>query len=331
VNAAIDGVRRAETARNHTAAHLLQAALRRVLGDHVNQSGSQVSREKMRFDFNHFEQVKREQLEEIERIVNDKIYECMVVSVSEKSLDEARAAGAQALFGEKYGDVVRVVSAGYFSMELCGGTHVDNTINIGLFTILSEGGIAAGIRRIEALTGNAAYRRLKHAERTLADAASLAKSTPDELPQRLEGLQKDIREREREIGRLTDRLLSGQADEALSGATALGPVRLLIKRYDQLDADGLSKMAEILRERDPACVAVLASGAGARADFVAAAGSAAVAAGADAGKLVKAVASAAGGGGGGRREMARAGGKDPALIAVALDVVADAVGKQIGL
>ena len=342
--AAVDGARRADTEKNHTATHLLQAALKRVLGDHVNQSGSMVGPERLRFDFNHFEQVNREKLDEVETAVNNYIFAGMPVTTREMGLDEARAAGAQALFGEKYGDAVRVVDAGDVSKELCGGTHVENTLNIGLFTLLSESGVAAGVRRIEALTGAAAFRHLRQAERTLVEAAAIIKSGPGELPHRLNGMLKEIREREREIDNLKDRIISGLVDEALDGAVTIKTetrngmsggagadgIRLIVRRLDQLDADGLGKMADSLRERDHRIVAVIASGRNGRADFIAAAGKDAILAGADAGKIVKAVASAAGGGGGGRRDVARAGGKDPSLLAAALSIVPEIVKKQIG-
>ena len=331
VRVEIDVSRRADTARNHTATHLLQAALKLILGDHVNQSGSQVGHDKFRFDFNHFEQVRRSQLDEAERIVNEKIMEGVPVRSVETSLEEARKTGAQALFGEKYGDVVRVVSAGDFSKELCGGTHVDNTGKIGLFAILGESGIAAGVRRIEAVTGREAYRRFKLVERTLADAAALAKTSPEELPQKLESIQNDLREREHEIGRLTDRIISALAAETLAGAVSLGAVKLAVGRFDQFDASGISKMADFIREREPSCVAVFATvpQSGERVDFVAAAGKAAVEAGADAGGIIREVAAAAGGKGGGRRDMARAGGKDASLLHAALEMVPDAVRRQL--
>ncbi|MDR3120291.1 MAG: alanine--tRNA ligase [Clostridiales bacterium] len=327
--AELDAARRRDTEKNHTATHLLQAALKRVLGDHVNQSGSLVGPEKLRFDFNHFEAAGADAVAEAERLVNEQIFSGLPVTVREMDIETARGTGAQALFGEKYGDVVRVVSAGAFSREFCGGTHVENTREIGLFVLLSESGVAAGIRRIEALTGGAAYRHLKQAERVLSYSAALLKASPNELPQRIAALQHETKEREREIERLTARLISGLVDEALSGAAETGPVLLIARRFDQLDADGLRGMADSLREREPRCVALLASGKDGRVGFVAAAGKAAVAAGVHAGNLVKAAAAAAGGGGGGRPDMAQAGGKDPALIEAALAVVPETLARQI--
>ena len=350
----VDAGHRSDTEKNHTATHLLQAALKLVLGDHINQSGSQVGGDKLRFDFNHFEQVGRGQLDEVERIVNEEIFAGLGVDAREMGIEEAKQTGAQALFGEKYGSVVRVVSAGEFSRELCGGTHVRNTSEIGLFTILSEGGVAAGIRRIEALTGRGAFTHLKHAEHTLRDAAALIKSVPDELLQRIEHMQKEIKDRDREIDRLTERMIADLAGEALAGALPVdtspvdtspvdtspvnaaeitegsAAIRLVVRRYDHLDVDGLGKLAEKLRGQEPACVALLASGRDGRANFAAAAGEAAIAAGVDAGRLVKAAAAAAGGGGGGRRDMARAGGKEPALISKALDAAPDIVRAMLG-
>ena len=327
--AAIDAARRADTAKNHTATHLLQSALRKVLGDHVNQSGSFVGPDRLRFDFNHFEQAGQERLGEIERLVNDGIFAALPVTAAEMSLDDAKAAGARALFGEKYGDTVRVVSAGDISKELCGGTHVSNTANIGMFTILSEGGIAAGIRRIEAQTGAAAYGALKRAERILSDSAAELKCAPEELPGRIESLRAEIREAGREIERLTDLLVSGYAGDALASAGNIGACKFIARRYDLLDAEGLAKLADAVRGREPSAIAALASGRDGKVSFVAAAGKDALAAGADAGKIVKAAAAAAGGGGGGRKDLARAGGRDPSLIPAALEAAREAVASQL--
>ncbi|MDR1438948.1 MAG: hypothetical protein LBJ10_02715, partial [Clostridiales bacterium] len=327
--AAIDAGRRAATAKNHTATHLLHEALRRTLGDHVRQSGSLVGHDRLRFDFSHFSQIKPEELERVEAIVNEQIFAALPVSVREMDLESARATGAQALFGEKYGDRVRVVSAGGFSTELCGGTHVGNTLDIGLFALIHEGGVAAGIRRIEALTGSAAHAHLARAGRLLASAAALAKSEPGDLPRRIEQLQSELKERDREIERLRVGMISGLVEEAMAGAERHGPVVLIAKRLDQLGIDGLRSMADGIRGRDPGAVAVLASGQGGRASFVVAAAKGAIAAGVKAGYTVKRLAQAAGGDGGGRPDMAQAGGKDAALIGKALSAAPALIDEQL--
>jgi alanyl-tRNA synthetase len=327
--AAIDAGRRAATARNHTATHLLHEALRRELGDHVRQAGSLVGPDRLRFDFSHFSQVKPDELERIEAAVNGRIFAALPVATREMDLDEAKAAGAQALFGEKYGDRVRVVSAGDFSSELCGGTHVKNTQDIGMFALLHEGGVAAGIRRIEALTGSAAHERLARAGRLLASAAALLKSEPEALPRRVEQLQAELKEKDREIEKLKAGAISGLVAEALGEATRHGPVRLIVKRLDQLDMGGLRSMADGIRGRDRGAVAVLASGLGGKASFVVAASEDAVAAGVKAGYTVKMLAQAAGGDGGGRPDMAQAGGKDASLIGKALAAAPSLIDGQL--
>jgi alanyl-tRNA synthetase len=327
--AAIDAGRRAATAKNHTATHLLHEALRRELGDHVRQSGSLVGHDRLRFDFSHFSPIKRDELERIEADVNARIFAALPVATREMGLDEAKAAGAQALFGEKYGDRVRVVSAGDFSSELCGGTHVKNTQDIGLFALLHEGGVAAGIRRIEALTGSAAPERLARAGRLLASAAALLKSEPEALPRRVEQLQAELREKDREIEKLKAGAISGLVAEALGEAAQRGPVRLIVKRLDQLDMGALRSMADGIRARDRAAVAVLASGFGGKASFVVAASEDAVAAGVKAGYTVKMLAQAAGGDGGGRPDMAQAGGRDASLIGKALSAAPSLIDGQL--
>ena len=329
VSAEIDAARRSNTAKNHTATHLLHEALRRVLGDHVNQAGSSVGQERLRFDFSHFSQVKPDELEKVNQIVNEEIFRASPVAVQEMSLTEAKNTGAQALFGEKYGDTVRVVRAGDFSNELCGGTHVDNTQDIGLFVLLSEGGIASGIRRIEALTGPMAYEYFRNAEKLLAQSAALVKATPQDLPIRIETLQHEIKEKEKEINQLTAKMISGLAADIEQGAESIGAIRLIVKRLDQLDMEGLRNMADSIKGKMEDGVAVLASAKDGKVNFVAVASKEAVSAGIHAGNIIKAVAKAAGGGGGGRPDMAQAGGKDPAAIDGALGMVPEIVRAQL--
>ena len=329
VTAEIDVPRRFSTAKNHTATHLLHEALRRVLGEHVGQAGSLVGQDRLRFDFTHFESVKPEELAKIEQIVNEHIFMGSPVTVCEMSLEDARKTGAQALFGEKYGDRVRVVGVEGFSNELCGGTHVGNTLEIGMFLLLSEGGIASGIRRIEALTGAFAFNHLKNSEKILAQASGLLKASPQDVPQRIESLQREFREREREISKMTARMISGIVDEAVGQAKQVGPVRLIVKRMDQLDMEGLREMADRVKEKISPCVVVIGSGKDGKVNFVAAADQEAVTSGVHSGNIIKKVAAETGGGGGGRPDLAQAGGKDQTAIDRALNMVEDLVKTQL--
>ena len=319
VKASVDADRRAAIMRNHTSAHLLQAALRRVLGAHVRQAGQLVDEKRMRFDFTHFEAVKPEELKEIERIVNRVILSAVPVETREMPIDEAKKLGAMALFGEKYGQVVRVVSAGDFSKELCGGTHVDNTAKIGLFHIVSESSVAAGVRRIEAATGANLLALLDEAESRIGAAAEALKlSSPTELVHRSAQISAELKEKDREIESLGAKLAAVRVDGLLSSAKDVKGVKLVVARLSETSPASLRVMCDKVLEKSQNCVAVLAAVGGGKASIAACAGKGAQAKGAHAGRIVRGVATAAGGSGGGRPDSAMAGTKDVAKLDGAL-------------
>jgi alanyl-tRNA synthetase len=318
VAARIDHARREHTKRNHTATHLLHAALREVLGNHVQQKGSLVAPDRLRFDFAHFQPVTPEELRRIERRVNEEIRANHDGQVRSMSYDDAVASGAIALFGEKYGDVVRVLQLGDFSVELCGGTHVSRTGDIGLFKILSEGGVAAGVRRIEAVTGEGAIEYITHTEDLLRNVAGIVRGTREDLVQRVQEGQEQIRALEKQLRSLKDKLASGQGTDLAAGATDVSGVMVVATTVDGADAAALRNAVDQLKERLKSAVIVLASVdptnriaivAGVTADLVARL---------RAGEIVGAVAAQVGGKGGGRADFAQAGGSDPAALPAAL-------------
>lgn len=323
--ALVDMQRRELIQRNHTATHLLDAALKEVLGAHVNQAGSLVSPEHLRFDFTHFEALTTEQLHEVEQIVNREIFAAKPVVTRIMGIDEARASGAVALFGEKYGDVVRVVSVGEeehpFSRELCGGTHARNSAEIGLFRIVSESSTGSNVRRIEAVTSLGAVRYLEEREQTLARVAQTMKCRVDEVPARVEGLQKQLRETEQ---KLKAALTGGSSDamgRAIENAVDAGGYKLVIAQLEGLEAADLRSAWDTVRQKvagPVACVLASVTSKGQPA-LIAGATDEAVAAGFKAGDIIKKIAPVVGGGGGGRPTMAQAGGKDASAIPAALD------------
>ena len=331
VNAAVAGERRALIRRNHTATHLLDAALKEVLGDHVNQAGSLVTPDHLRFDFTHFEALTTEQLREVEAIVNREIFAAKPVVTHVMGIDEARASGAVALFGEKYGDVVRVVSVGAeehpFSRELCGGTHAANSAEVGLFRITSESSTGSNVRRIEAVTSLGALRYLEEREAFLAEAASRLKCLPTEVPVRIEALQKQLRETEQ---KLKAALTGGSSDalaQAIESAEDKGAYRLVVAELKGLEAADLRSAWDTIRQKAAgpvACVLATVTSKGQPA-LLAAATDEAVAAGFKAGDIIKGIAPLVGGGGGGRPTMAQAGGKDASGIPAALEAARNAV------
>jgi len=329
VTASIDVERRLSTARNHTATHLLQKALRNVLGDHVTQAGSLVEPDRLRFDFHHFSAMTKEELKRVEDEVNAKILEDLEVNVQEMPIDEARSLGAMALFGEKYGNVVRVVRAGDYSIELCGGTHLRSTAQAGLIKILGESGVAAGVRRIEALTGVSALKYYHEKEEQLNSIAAALKTTPQESLRRVETISAELKAAQKEIEQLKDKLVSSSFDEVLGKAVDIDGIKVVTARFDQLDMDALRNTCESLRSKAGTSVVVLASAFGGKVSFVAMASKDAVERGAHCGNIVREAAKAAGGGGGGRPDMAQAGGKDAAKIDEALKCAVDAVRAQI--
>ena len=319
VTLTVDAKRRGDTARNHSATHLLQKALRNVLGTHVEQAGSYVDNERLRFDFSHFAPLTAEELEKVETIVNDEIYAALPVRTDLMSQEEARKTGAMALFGEKYGEVVRVVSMGDFSRELCGGTHVDNTARIGCFKIVSEAGIAAGTRRIEALTGRGVLAYYAGIERKLNAAAALAKTAPDGLEHRITQLTEEVRSLNSENEKLKAKIAGASMGSIADKIREIGGVKLIASRAEGLDMNGLRNMGDKLRDEIGEGVVVLASAVGGKVNLMVTATDGAVAKGAHAGNIIKAIAAEVGGGGGGRPQMAQAGGKDPAGIDKALE------------
>lgn len=312
----IDEKLRRSTAKNHSATHLLQAALRQVLGDHVQQAGSYVDGERLRFDFTHFSAMTDEELRQVEDIVNDKIDESLEVITDIMNIDEARAQGAMALFGEKYGDIVRVVKMDSFSSELCGGTHVKNTGDIGIFKIISEGSVASGVRRIEAITGQAVLGLLRDIENDLTDAGKRAKVSPDKLCDKISDMQTQIRSLQSEVDSLKNKELEKDIDDI--SAVQVGDLQLVTKYVKSASAADLRTMGDKIREKFADAFVVLASVNDGKVILIASASDEAVNKGADAGKIIKQIAPLVGGSGGGKRTMAQAGGKDPSGIENAL-------------
>lgn len=326
VSSTVDSERRADITRNHTAAHLLQAALRDVLGNHVQQAGQLVTDSYFRFDFTHFEAMTAKELIEVENLVNKKIFEAIEVKTQEMPIEEAKKLGAMALFGEKYGDVVRVVSADDFSIEFCGGTHAKNTSNLGLFKIRQEGSVAAGVRRIEALTGNGVLNYINNTNAAIMGVCSALKiSNPKAV---VEGAQKAeilIKGQQKEINELNSKLAVAQLSELFVGTEVENGVRIVTSKVDNANADVLRTMCERAKDSAPKVVIVLAAVNDGKVTFAAACGKEALALGANAGKIVKSVAQAAGGNGGGKPDMAMAGAKEPEKVESALSTVKDTV------
>ena len=324
-----DNDKKRDTARNHTATHLLQAALRRVLGTHVNQAGSSVDPERLRFDFSHFSPVTEEQLAEVEQIVNQAIWDGLTIHIIETSQEAAREMGAMALFGEKYGDQVRVVAAGDFSKELCGGTHVKNTAEIGLFTIVSEAGIGAGLRRIEAVTGRGAYRNLKKMSSILTDSAAKLKTRSEELPDKIDSLLGKEKQLEQELALVNNKLDKVVVEELFANRQIVGEVSIVASQVIAADMNGLRSLADKIRDRLQCGVVILGAVNQDKVNFVAMATTDALAKGIHAGNIVKEMARAAGGGGGGRPDMAQAGGRDPQKIATAIQAAVATAIRQV--
>ncbi len=325
----VDAKLRNRTCQNHSATHLMQKALREVLGSHVEQKGSFQDTERTRFDFSHFQAMTAEELERVERIVNEKISENLPVVTKLMSLEEARKTGAMALFGEKYGTEVRVVDMGGWSVELCGGTHVSSTGSIGAFKILSESGIAAGVRRIEAITGDAVFDYYRDAERKLASAAEQLKTTPAQLSDRITALLAENRGLKAEVNALKSKAAGDALGDVEKDMKELKGIRYITRALEGVDMNGLRELCDKIRDKG-GDVVVLASAADGKVNLVAAASDAAVKSGAHAGNLIKAIAAHVGGGGGGKPGMAQAGGKDPAGIPAALAAAEECIKTQLG-
>lgn len=323
--AKVDSKNRSKIVKNHTATHLLHQALKDVLGTHVNQAGSLVQPDRLRFDFSHFGQITAEELDEIERIVNEKIWESIAVQIDYKDIEEAKAMGAMALFGEKYGKVVRVVQVGEYSLELCGGCHVDNTSAIGLFKIVSEAGIGAGTRRIEAVTGQAAYQQLTDQIHLLKEAANKLKTSPKDVATRVDSLLTEVKQLQRENESLAAKLSNIEAGNLVDQVKLVNEVPVLAASIPNVDMNNLRTMADELKQKIDSVVLVLGSVNEGKVNIIAGVTKDLMDKGFHAGKIVKEVASICGGGGGGRPDMAQAGGKDPSKLNEALEFVQEYV------
>lgn len=330
VTLTVNAGQRSDTCKNHSATHLLQKALREVLGTHVEQSGSYVDGERLRFDFTHFAAMTQEELSRVEALVNEKIAENIPVVTQVMGIEEARKTGAMALFGEKYGEEVRVVRMGDFSVELCGGTHVANTGNIGSFKILSENGVAAGVRRIEALTGNGVLQYYKNLERTIQEAAKAVKATPANLVEKCGHLMAELKALSAELESLKSRSAKDALGNVMDQVQEVKGVKLLAVSVDGVDMNALRDLGDQLREKLGEGVVVLISGAEGKVNMIAMATEGAQKAGAHAGNLIKGIAALVGGGGGGRPGMAQAGGKNPAGIPAAVAQAASVLESQLG-
>ncbi len=325
----VDAKRRSLIAKNHSATHLLQKALRNVLGSHVEQKGSDVNPDRLRFDFSHFSAMTEEELKQVETIVNEKIAEALPVETSIMSLEEAKKTGAMALFGEKYGDSVRVVKMGDFSTELCGGTHVANTSEISAFKIVSESGIAAGVRRIEALTSDALYAYYDKLEEIINEAAALLKTNAAGLTEKITHLQAEVKELHSENESLKSKAAQDALGDVMDRVEEVNGVKLLATALEDVDMNGLRDLGDQLKEKLGEGVVVLASANEGKVSLIAMATEGAMKQGAHAGNLIKAIAAKVGGGGGGRPNMAQAGGKNPAGIPDAIAAAKEALVGQI--
>ena len=325
----VDAALRAKICKNHSATHLLQKALREVLGTHVEQAGSYQDGERTRFDFSHFAAMTPEELEKVEKIVNDKIAEAIPVRTDVMTVDEAKKTGAMALFGEKYGETVRVVSMGDFSKEFCGGTHVKNTSEIAAFKIISENGVAAGVRRIEALTGDNVFAYYRNLEKELLEAAKAAKATPATLTEKIEHMQAEIKALTSENESLKSKAAKEALGDVMDQIVEVKGVKVLASAVDGVDMNGLRDLGDQLKEKLGEGVVVLASAKDGKVSLLAMATQGAMDKGAHAGNLIKAAAAIVGGGGGGRPNMAQAGGKNPDKIPEAIAKVAELVEGQL--
>ena len=330
VNLVIDQVKKLASARNHTATHLLQAALKQVVGEHVNQAGSAVGPDRLRFDFSNFEPVTAEQLAEIEAVVNEEILKGTDVEICEMKQDEAKAKGAMALFGEKYGDVVRVVSVPGFSMELCGGAHVKNVGQIGMFKIVSESGVASGVRRIEALTGKAAIAYMNAKQQILQQVAEkLRVPVEEEIPGRMDVLLAESKQLQHQVNEFHAARAKADAENLLQAVQEVNGIQIVVAKADAADMDELRNIADMTCDKLKNGVVVLAAAGEDKVNLVVKASGEAVKKGIHAGKIIKEAAKAVGGGGGGRPDMAQAGGRQPENIPAAFDTAQAVIKEQL--
>ncbi len=329
VSCKVDAKRRGLIERNHSATHLLQKALREVLGDHVQQSGSYVDSERLRFDFTHFEAMSSEQIAKVEKIVNEKVFEALPVVCQQMPIDEAKKLGAMALFGEKYGDVVRVVKMGDYSVEFCGGTHTGNTSNIGLVKIVSETSAAAGIRRIEAITSLGVLDSLNSKDQTISKAASMLKSNPADLISKLAALQAELKSVQKELEEVKSKVASSGLDDIKKNAVDINGVKVISGSFKGADVNTVRKMNDGLKEEFDGVVCVMATEFGGKVMLICAADKTATAKGAHCGMLIKSIAGLIGGSGGGKPESAQAGGSDVNGISKALEMAIEVLKEQI--
>ena len=327
VAARVDVAARAATARNHSVTHLMHKALRQVLGQHVQQKGSQVDADKTRFDFAHSAPMSAEEIREVEEIVNDEILANAATDTRLMAIAEAQKSGAMMLFGEKYGDEVRVVGIGS-SKELCGGTHVARTGDIGLFKVVFESGVAAGVRRIEAITGHNALRYVQEQERRVQGVSALLKTQPDELAERVAGILDNVRALEKELARLKAKLASGQGDDLAAQAVDVKGAKVLAATMEGADVTALRETMDKLKDKLKSAVIVLAAASDGKVSLIAGV-TADLTAKVKAGELVNFVAQQVGGKGGGRADMAQAGGTDAAALPTALASVVGWVGQRL--
>ena len=315
----VDAERRSNICKNHTATHMLHEALKEVVGKHVNQAGSYVDEERLRFDFTHFQGLTLDELDKIEELVNRKIMEVFKVETKLMTLDEAKECGAMALFDDKYGEKVRVVSVGEFSVELCGGTHVCNAGEIGLFKIVGESGVAAGIRRIEAVTGFGAIKFMEEKQKTLKEACEALRCTEKDVLKKISSQNSELKEKDKEIAELKSKLTSGVEDDILNSAKEVNGVKVVSYAISDIDGNALRDLADKIRNKIGSGVVVLLSDVQGKVNLVAMATKDVISSGIHCGKIIKEVATVVGGGGGGRPDMAQAGGKKPEKIKEAVD------------
>ena len=329
VTLSVNAAGRKNTCKNHSATHLLQKALKAVLGSHVEQKGSLVTPDRLRFDFAHFQAMTPEEIAQVEEIVNREISAALPVETNIMGIEAAKKTGAMALFGEKYGEEVRVVSMGDFSKELCGGTHVSNTAEISTFKIVSESGIAAGVRRIEALTGDGVFAYYKAAEKELHEAAKLLKTTPAGILEKINALQAELKTVLSENESLKSKLAKDALGDVMDQVCEIEGVKFLPAKLEGVDMNGLRELGDQLREKLGEGVVLLASVNDGKVNLMAAATDGAMKQGAHAGNLIKGIAALVGGGGGGRPNMAQAGGKNPAGIDEALEKAKEVLKGQV--
>jgi alanyl-tRNA synthetase len=331
VTATLDHERRLAIRRAHSATHLLQKVLQEIVGDHVHQAGSLVEPDRLRFDFTHFLALTPEQLEEIDRRINAEIMQGYPVDTQEMDIESAREKGAMALFGEKYGNVVRVVNMGGYSVELCGGTHLDNTAKAGLFRIQSEFSVASGVRRIEAVVGAEAVRQVNENQKTLFEMAGKLKTNPADLNNKLDQQLQESRELRRMVESYKSKEALGDAEQFLFGATIVGNLKVITAKVEDAEPDTLRQIGDLLRDKDDCMVAVLSTVREDKITFLAACGKEAVKAGIKAGDLIKSVTKLCGGSGGGKPDSAMGGGKDISKLQAAMDSVNSFVAEKLGV